>query len=97
MGTIRLNKEELEARARLLDEKRQIHLENLSQIISSINELESSWEGMAKTGFFDEFRRMQEPMKNFANILEAFSAHLNRTAIDFTQTDESHRTVNGLG
>lgn len=96
MGLIQLTPEELEARARLLDEKRQIHIENLTQIVNSINQLEASWKGEAQTGFYDQFRRMQEPMKNFANILEAFSAFLNKTAIEFRETDQRNKTVNGL-
>jgi len=96
MAIIQLTPEELEARARLLDEKRQIHLENLNQIQNSLNQLEASWKGEAQTGFYEQFRRMQEPMKNFSNILEAFAAFLNKTAIEFRETDQRNKNVPGL-
>ncbi|MFZ5989241.1 MAG: WXG100 family type VII secretion target [Bacillota bacterium] len=95
MGLIQVTPEELEARARLLDQKRQLHLENLNQIINSINELEAGWKGEAQLGFYQEFRNMQQPMKQFADIMERFSAFLNKAAIEFRETDQRNRTVPG--
>lgn len=61
----------------------------INDMYEQVNSLESGWDGAAQDAFFDTYNEMQDPMKQFPEILTQISEALISFADAVEETDES--------
>ena len=62
--------------------------ELVSKLQSTINNLNSEWEGMTQQKFYSDFQNWQQNMRQFVELLNQISKQLDAIAQRFAQADQ---------
>ncbi len=88
MTEIVVSPERLESVARTFDEKK-TETENLINTLrSTMDSLDSDWDGVAQNKFYAEWNAMLPKMNQFTDLLEEIASELRHIAQVFRETDE---------
>lgn len=61
----------------------------LSKLRSTVNTLQSEWEGMTKERFYGEYTKWESSMSNFVELLQSIGQQLDTIATRFEQADQA--------
>jgi len=88
MTQIVVSPERLEAVSSMFSTQKTETENILNLLISSMNDLEADWEGVAQNRFYTQWNEMMPKMTQFTSLLEEISSELRRIADVFRQTDD---------
>lgn len=88
-GQIRMTPQELRDAAGTLKDKREIILEAVGVIESTVNSTTANWEGAAQSQFVQNFEEMLPMLKeSFPDIIEGIESMMTGAADTIEQADE---------
>ncbi len=88
MTDIRVAPERLEAVASTFDAKKNETESMISTLKSTMDNLDTEWDGVAQQKFYAQWNEMIPKMTQFTSLLGEISSELRRIAQVFRETDE---------
>lgn len=61
----------------------------LKELMTEVNNLESTWDGAAQDTFFQQYNDLQTPLNQFPEILEGIAGQLDAVAQTLEETDSA--------
>ncbi|MBN1872644.1 MAG: WXG100 family type VII secretion target [Anaerolineae bacterium] len=89
MVEITVAPERLESVARTFDAKKNDTESMISTLRSTMNDLNSDWDGVAQNKFYAEWDEMLPKMNQFTDLLGEIASELRRIAREFRELDEN--------
>jgi len=93
-GRIKLTPDQLRSLATDFQAKSANVLDILYQLNDQVFNLESVWDGAARAIYFDEYRMLQDPLKQFPQALDGIARTLEQVANTFEESD--HALAQGM-
>lgn len=88
MADFEMTPSELEATARVFNEKAEDMRNIVNEMSQQVDGLTSGWDGAAQDAFFETYEEMKQPMNQFSEILEQLANALTSFAEATVETDE---------
>lgn len=88
MANIVVAPERLEGVAAVFDQKKGETESMIQSLKSTMDGLDTEWDGVAQNKFYAEWNEMIPKMTQFTELLEQISSELRRIAQVFRETDE---------
>lgn len=87
MARIRITPEQVRQVSGQFRQAGQQSQEMVTRLQSTINGMQSEWEGLTKEKFYNEFQQWQTSMKAFVELLGGISHQLDAISTRFEQAD----------